>query len=55
MMNPAWPERTLFGRDSAGLYARVSTGNQQNLPMPSRAMREYVGLVWPTPGGKTRR
>jgi len=26
----------------AGLYARVSTNDQQTLPMQSRAMREYV-------------
>jgi DNA invertase Pin-like site-specific DNA recombinase len=38
----------------AGLYARVSTNDQQTLPMQSRAMREYaarrreidVVLVW---------
>jgi DNA invertase Pin-like site-specific DNA recombinase len=30
----------------AGLYARVSTNDQQTLPMQSRAMREYaVGFV----------
>src|SRR5204862_6757866 len=27
----------------AGLYARVSTNDQQTLPMQSRAMREYAG------------
>ena len=26
----------------AGLYARVSTNDQQTLPMQSRAMREYA-------------
>src|SRR5215831_20113842 len=26
----------------AGLYARVSTNDQQTLPMQNRAMREYV-------------
>jgi DNA invertase Pin-like site-specific DNA recombinase len=28
----------------AGLYARVSTNDQQTLPMQSRAMREYAAL-----------
>jgi len=28
----------------AGLYARVSTQDQQTLPMQSRAMREYAAL-----------
>jgi putative DNA-invertase from lambdoid prophage Rac len=27
----------------AGLYARVSTQDQQTLPMQNRAMREYAG------------
>lgn len=27
----------------AGLYARVSTHDQQTLPMPLSAMREYTG------------
>ena len=27
----------------AGLYARVSTNDQQTLPMQSRAMQEYAG------------
>src|SRR5580698_4654785 len=31
----------------AGLYARVSTNDQQTLPMQSRAMREYAARrVW---------
>src|ERR1700733_1933422 len=32
----------------AGLYARVSTNDQQTLPMQSRAMREYAARRgWP--------
>ena len=27
----------------AGLYARVSTNDQQTLPMQGRALREYAG------------
>ena len=29
----------------AGLYARVSTNDQQTLAMQNRAMREYAGLT----------
>jgi putative DNA-invertase from lambdoid prophage Rac len=73
MMNPAWPERIVFGQVQelrempvkqgsgikkfgrvfgqgqknakmvrAGLYARVSTQDQQTLPMQNRTMREYA-------------
>jgi len=72
-MNPAWPERIVFGHQGetlemaanrasqsakshnvfgqarkqpkmfrVGLYARVSTNDQQTLPMQNRAMREYA-------------
>ena len=30
----------------AGLYARVSTNDQQTLPMQIRAMREYAARAW---------
>jgi len=43
--------RKVFGHPSkrarpelrAGLYARVSTQNQQTIPLQTRAMREYAG------------
>lgn len=31
----------------AGLYARVSTHDQQTLPMQLSTMREYVGVMVP--------
>src|SRR6266699_3734985 len=43
----------------AGLYARVSTNDQQTLPMQTRALREYVArrgwtLANADPGGRLR-
>jgi len=40
VLGHAWKPVKMF---RAGLYARVSTNGQQTIPLPIRALREYVG------------